>query len=680
MNKFYTILFLLLFSNWTFLFANTCPTGRVTDNLLVLYQFTEGSGSTVTDVSGYGSPENLTIEDPSNVTWLSDGGLYVHSSTIIKSADASTKVIDAVTASNEITMEVWVQPANTTQDGPARIMTISEDTGDRNATLGQDDDKIVTRLRTEDVNNNGMPNTETSSGMLSTSLLHIVYTRNASGQEYIYLNGVQIDSDTRTGALSNWDDDYHLALANEITENRAWLGTYYMAAIYDKALSQSEVTTNYSEGTCAENVVSIPSEWEFDCTNNDGQYVETLGMGIKNNVPATLSFSDVNSITQVVVEVVYKGGNPGSSIEIQDADGATYTAYRETPIGGSSNVYMYRTNMPATSSVSYTETSNENKAQSLIAHLFRQGVNVETQVGKFVYISGYRDLQTIDFTIPTGLQSRDIDLVVPISELTDDCRVLYLTATAGNVSKTVTVNGPNAEYGTCCLDIITIDLENVAANTTDVQLEILSPSGSGCNNGQSYVLIGAVTLDVECPQFALPVELSHFDATLNRANEVELNWQTASELNNDYFQIERSIDTKNWEVIDQVEGAGTTELANFYQALDRKPLYGTSYYRLKQVDFDGQFEYSELRSITLNSTAIKDISIFPVPAKDLLYIQGLKETTTFQVFNNMGMQLQVPYTIQGDRMKLDVSRLDAGIYFFMVSDGTTKISRKFSIQ
>ncbi|MEM6376591.1 MAG: LamG-like jellyroll fold domain-containing protein [Bacteroidota bacterium] len=680
MRKNYTLSLLFLFLSTSLIWANNCPTNRVNDGLLVLYQFTEGSGTTITDVSGYGSPENLTIEDSDHVTWLSGGGLMVQSSTIIKSAGAATKIIDAVTASNEITMEVWVQPANTTQDGPARIMTISEDTGDRNATLGQDDDKIVARLRTEDVNNNGMPNTETASNMLSTSLLHIVYTRDASGQEYIYLNGVQIDSDTRTGSFSNWDDDYHLALANELTENRTWLGTYYMAAIYDKALSQAEVTTNYNEGTCAENVVSIPSEWQFDCTGGDGQYVETVGMGIKNQVPATLNFSDINSITQVVVEVVYKGGNPGNTIEIHDADGTAYTAYRETPIGGSSNVYMYRTNMPATSSVSYSETSNESKAQSLIAHLFRQVVGVKTQVGKFAYISGYRDLQTLDFTIPTGTQSRAIEVVVPISELTDDCRILYLTANAGNVTKTVTVNGPNAEYGSCCLDIITINLENVAASTTSVELEILSPSGSGCNNGQSYVLIGAVTVDVECPQFALPVELSYFNAALNRAEEVELDWETNSELNNDYFQVERSIDTKNWETIDQIAGAGTTESISFYQTIDPKPMSGTSYYRLKQVDFDGQFEYSEIKSITLENSDVKDISIFPIPASNLLYVQGIEEMTSFTVFNNVGMQLQVPYTLQGAQLKLDVSRLDTGIYFFTVSNGETKISRKFSIQ
>lgn len=680
MRKNYTLSLLFIFLSTSLIWANNCPTNRVDDGLLVLYQFTEGSGTTITDVSGYGSPENLTIEDADHVTWLSGGGLIVQSSTIIKSAGAATKIIDAVTATNEITMEVWVQPANTTQYGPARIMTISEDAGDRNATLGQDYDKIVVRLRTEDVDNNGIPDTETSNNILSTSLLHIVYTRNASGQEYIYLNGVQVDSDTRTGSFSNWDDNYHLALANELINDRAWLGTFYMAAIYDKALSQTEVTTNYNAGTCAGDIVDIPSEWQFDCTSGDGQYVETVGMGIKNQVPATLNFSDINSITQVVVEVVYQGGNPGNTITIYDADGMAYIAFRETPVEGSSNIYMYRTNMPATSSVSYSETSNEDNAQSLIAHLFRQGVSLGTQVGKFAYIGGYHDLQTLDFTIPVGAQSRDIEVVIPISELTDDCRFLYLTANAGDVTNTITVNGPNAEYGTCCLDIITMNLENVAANTTSVELEILSPSGSGCNSGQSYVLIGAVTVDVECSQFALPVELSYFNATLNRAEEVELDWETNSEFNNDYFQLERSADTKNWESIDQIPGAGTTEFISSYQAIDPKPMNGTSYYRLKQVDFDGQFEYSEIKSITLHNSDVKDISIFPVPASDLLYIQGVEQMASFQVFNNVGMQLQVPYTLQGAQLKLDISRLDAGIYFFKVSNGQTKVSRKFSIQ
>lgn len=95
----------------------------------------------------------------------------------------------------------------------------------------------------------------------------------------------------------------------------------------------------------------------------------------------------------------------------------------------------------------------------------------------------------------------------------------------------------------------------------------------------------------------LPVELLYFDGRLNKNKKVDLTWATASEINNDYFNIERSQDGKNWETIDRVEGAGNSNQKLNYQTKDSNPYEGVSYYRLKQTDFDGSFEYSNIVSI-----------------------------------------------------------------------------------
>ena len=163
-------------------------------------------------------------------------------------------MIDSVRASNEITLEIWVKPANTTQKGPARILTLSADTHSRNFTLGQGrwgtqpSDLYDVRLRTTVTSDNGRPSLSTGSGSLTTQLTHIVYTRDASGVARIYIDGVQRALGSLDGDLSNWDSGFRLALANELTGDRGWLGEFYLLAVYNRALSQVEVDQNFASG------------------------------------------------------------------------------------------------------------------------------------------------------------------------------------------------------------------------------------------------------------------------------------------------------------------------------------------------------------------------------------------------------------------------------------------------
>ena len=225
--------------------------GRVVNGLFVLYTFEEGSGLTMNDTSGTGTPLNLTAASAGAINWI-PGGLEIQSSTIVQSAGAASKIINASTASNEITIEAWVKPANTTQGGPSRIVTLSQDISNRNFTLAQGEgsinDRYNTRLRTTTTSVNGIPSQVTPSGTLSTTLTHVVYTRDAAGNATTYINGVQQASGTVGGDFSNWAGGYKLALANEMTLNRTWLGEYHLVAIYDSALSQAQVSQNYTAG------------------------------------------------------------------------------------------------------------------------------------------------------------------------------------------------------------------------------------------------------------------------------------------------------------------------------------------------------------------------------------------------------------------------------------------------
>ncbi len=113
--------------------------------------------------------------------------------------------------------------------------------------------------------------------------------------------------------------------------------------------------------------------WSYTC--KDGIDVELLSLGIKNNVPASLAIVNSENVDHIIVEIVYKGQNPGSTITVEDADGNSYTANREVPAGGSSNVWYYRTELPATSSINYSVTNKKDKAQSLLAYVFRNKNN-----------------------------------------------------------------------------------------------------------------------------------------------------------------------------------------------------------------------------------------------------------------------------------------------------------------
>jgi hypothetical protein len=107
--------------------AEVNDAARVTAGLQALYEFGAGGGTVVPDVSGQGAPLDLMISDPGAVTWLPGGGLVLNAPVVLNSGVPATKIIDACQASRGVTLEAWVQAANLTQFGPARILTLSQD-------------------------------------------------------------------------------------------------------------------------------------------------------------------------------------------------------------------------------------------------------------------------------------------------------------------------------------------------------------------------------------------------------------------------------------------------------------------------------------------------------------------------------------------------------------------------
>jgi PKD repeat protein len=228
--------------------------GRVTDGQLALYTFEEETGNTVRDVSGVGTPLDLTISDPAAVSWLPGGGIAIDAATVIKSAGPAAKLITAMQANQALTLEAWVAPSNTIQAGPARIAALSLNGYPEggNFVLGQSETQYLARLRTTTTDQYGYPALSTPAGTVTTGLSHLVYTRDAEGMTQFYVDGIKNANGAVTGTFSNWGD-YELALANEPAldvngSGRPWLGELHLVALYDRALDPAEVTVNFQAG------------------------------------------------------------------------------------------------------------------------------------------------------------------------------------------------------------------------------------------------------------------------------------------------------------------------------------------------------------------------------------------------------------------------------------------------
>lgn len=107
--------------------------------------------------------------------------------------------------------------------------------------------------------------------------------------------------------------------------------------------------------------------------------------------------------------------------------------------------------------------------------------------------------------------------------------------------------------------------------------------------------------------------LLYFKHEVNSKNEVILTWSTASEKNNDYFTVERSADNNGFKEIGRVKGSGTTSQTKVYTLVDKQPLIGTSFYRLKQTDINGSYEVFASIEVKISRNDQARLTVFPNP-------------------------------------------------------------------
>lgn len=177
----------------------------------------------------------------------------------------------------------------------------------------------------------------------------------------------------------------------------------------------------------------------------------------------------------------------------------------------------------------------------------------------------------------------------------------------------------------------------------------------------------------------LPIELLSFDAITIENRYVELVWQTSSETNNDYFTIERSIDGSNWEDIQHVDGAGTSNVLNTYVIVDKEPHQGVSYYRLKQTDYDGQFSYSQIRSVDISNQGTS-VKVYPNPTSSSFVLSGdVSELENIKITNMLGQDVTGSTDIskmKETKYRIDLSRLKKGVYNLYTNNTVIQVYKK----
>jgi hypothetical protein len=180
----------------------------------------------------------------------------------------------------------------------------------------------------------------------------------------------------------------------------------------------------------------------------------------------------------------------------------------------------------------------------------------------------------------------------------------------------------------------------------------------------------------------LPVEISRFTANYS-APVVKLAWQTVAEKENDFFILERSADAVHFKEIGRKKGAGNSSISVSYSFTDQEPLSGTSYYRLKQTDFNGNFSYSPIRSVTAAPPKF-NLIIFPVPniRGQPLHLHLTKDNTSASKITLTGLDGKVwlEKETAGAYLtanSLPTASLRTGLYFLNVTDQmhsyTTKV-------
>ncbi|MGZ4057311.1 MAG: T9SS type A sorting domain-containing protein, partial [Bacteroidia bacterium] len=168
----------------------------------------------------------------------------------------------------------------------------------------------------------------------------------------------------------------------------------------------------------------------------------------------------------------------------------------------------------------------------------------------------------------------------------------------------------------------------------------------------------------------LPITMMDFELYKN-SNGVTAKWSTASEKNNKYFVLEKTTDGINFSEVGRVDGAGTSSAMHNYSYTDESPVYGISYYRIKQVDTDGTYSYSQMRAIDFKELAVSNFEVIPNPSESqagvlLSFNESVISDLDINIYDISGTLLYNK-TEQVKGNKIELPKFEKGFYIVHVT-------------
>ncbi|WP_185195136.1 T9SS type A sorting domain-containing protein [Pontibacter sp. Tf4] len=248
-----------------------------------------------------------------------------------------------------------------------------------------------------------------------------------------------------------------------------------------------------------------------------------------------------------------------------------------------------------------------------------------------------------------------------------------LSATTAN-----TLNGLISNDNTSAEGDVTITFRSAVTKVVIQYNNALT--GTRSNNGRQGISIHNLSWRKEQPIMALPVELLAFKA-VNRQSTAALTWATASEKDNDRFEVERSQDGRNFTKIGEVAGSGTTSVKRNYSFTDAKPAVGTNHYRLRQVDFDGTVTYSKTVAVAFAAPAPGEAlaKVYPTMATNQVTVAMSRAVASADVvvLDAAGKVVMQFAQVTNAELVVPVQNLKAGMYFVNVTNGITRDTYRF---
>jgi hypothetical protein len=250
------------------------------------------------------------------------------------------------------------------------------------------------------------------------------------------------------------------------------------------------------------------------------------------------------------------------------------------------------------------------------------------------------------------------------------------TIALGNASVTIeghTVEASGATYTIGCWDDQILDpftVYGVPNYTYDWSTGETTPTITFNSGGVAGTFTRTCTITDECGVevtvtftintiCGLPIEILEYKAVV-KGNEVEIWWTTASENNNSFFTLEKSADSKNFTLLNTVEGAGNSTSPIRYETMDQNPYFGTNYYRLSQTDFDGNKSPIGVVAVELGG-----INIYPNPANDILHIEISSNNNCWIEIRDIYGNIVLRELSNGNNL-LNISSFKSGVYLVTV--------------